>query len=354
MTRIGYLISFTIVVAITGVLFSYSAKKSRSPGQPVWTNYEINAGVFSIAFQGDAVWVGTDQGLIQYDLLEDRITQKYDSRQGLVSDIVTVVKVDSQGHVWAGTHGGGLARFDGKRWQNFNVPELADPYVYDLLWDQEGRLWVANWKGVSVYDGRGWHSYTKADGIIDDWVYAITMDQEGVLWLGTEGGVSRYNGKNWISYSHKDGIGAKLEELGGYEKIANPSYHHKTTEGKEAEGYNPNYILAAAVDDHNVKWFGTWGGGLSRFDGKGWKNYTTRDGLPGNFISDILIDRDGALWVATEGGVGMLKHNRWRNLTTQDGLVDDSVFTTSMDELGLKWFGTLRGISKLEGILPAA
>jgi len=58
---------------------------------------------------------------------------------------------------------------------------------------------VANWKGVSIYDGRsasgGWHSYTKADGIVDDWVYAMAMDQDGVVWLGTEGGVSRHDGK---------------------------------------------------------------------------------------------------------------------------------------------------------------
>ena len=353
-----YWICFMLPLSIGTVALSCSQNKSKSPSQPLWTNYEINAGVFAIAFQGTEVWVGTDQGLVRYDLIEDRITQKYDSHHGLVGDIVTVVRVDPQGHVWVGTHGGGLGRFDGKRWKNFNVPDLADPYVYDLLFDRQGRLWVANWKGVSIYDGRsssgGWHSYTKADGIIDDWVYAIAMDQDGVIWLGTEGGVSRYDGKQWLSYTHEDGVGAKLTELGDYEPIANPSFHHQNTEGKEAEGYNPNYILAAAVDEHNVKWFGTWGAGLTRFDGKTWKNYTTRNGLPGNFISDILIDRDGALWIATEGGVGVFTHNRWRNFTSQDGLVDDSVFTASIDEMGFKWFGTLKGISKLEGMIPTS
>ena len=285
--------------------------------------------------------------------MEDRITQAYDSRNGLVSDIVTIVKVDSKGNVWIGTHGGGLSRFDGQAWQHFNVPDLADPYVYDILFDRKDQMWVANWKGVSVYDGKGWRSYTQADGIIDEWVYALALDQDGAVWMGTEGGVTRFDGNTFISYTHKDGIGAKLEAIGGYEKIANPSFHHQNTEGKEAEGYNPNYILSAAVDRHNVKWFGTWGAGLSRFDGKTWKNYTVKDGLPGNFIADILVDPDGVLWVATEGGVGILRNDGWHRLTHRDGLVDDSVFTVSIDHQGFKWFGTLRGVSKLEGFRPA-
>ncbi|MBI3995650.1 MAG: hypothetical protein HY349_06715 [Nitrospirae bacterium] len=332
------------------------ASKPSVPTRPVWTNYEINTSVFAMAFEENTVWVGTEKGLIQYDLNRDQIIARYDSKNGLASDIITTVKIDSRGHKWVGMHGGGLAKFDGKTWRLFNVPDLADPYVYDILFDRDGRMWVANWKGVSIYDGTGWTSFTKADGIIDDWVYAMAMDRDGVIWLGTEGGVTRYDGRlpagqqgRFVSYTHNEGVGADLEAIGSYEKIANPSFHHQTTPGKEAEGYNPNYILAAAVDSRNNKWFGTWGAGLSRFDGKNWKTFTTRDGLSGNFISDILIDRDDTLYVATEGGVSILSNGRWKNFTTKDGLVDDGVFTAVADNLGFKWFGTLKGISKLEG-----
>ena len=353
MNEMRYTHAYIFLFIITVFAFSCSRKPPPSPTQPVFTNYEINASVFAIDFQGTQVWVGTDQGLIRYDLIEDRVAQVYNSDRGLVGDIVTVVKVDSNGHVWVGTHGGGLSRFDGKQWQHFNVPDLADPYVYDILFDQTSRMWVANWKGVSVYDGKTWQSYTQADGIIDEWVYALALDQDGAVWLGTEGGVTRVDGNTFVSYTHKDGVGADLKKVGEYEKLANPSFHHQNTEGKEAEGYNPNYILSAAVDRHNVKWFGTWGAGLSRYDGKTWENYTIEDGLPGNFITDILIDPDGSLWVSTEAGIGILRNNKWRQLTNKDGLVDNSVFTASMDEQGFKWFGTLQGISKLEGFVPA-
>ena len=322
------------------------------PPRPVWTNYEINASVLAMAFEGEDLWLGTEVGLIKYDLARDEILARYDSRNGLASDIVTTIKIDAGGNKWVGTHGGGLAKFDGKSWKYYTVPDLADPYVYDILFDRDGRMWVANWKGVSIYDGREWKSYTQADGIIDKWVYALAMDRDGMIWLGTEGGVSRFDGRRFTSYTHRDGVGASREAVGSYEVIDNPSLHHRNTAGKDADGYNPNYILAAAVDSKNNKWFGTWGAGLTRFDGKKWTSFTMRDGLSGNFISDILVDKDDSLYVATEGGVSVLRKGRWSRYSVKDGLVDNGVFTVIQDRHGSLWFGTLKGISKLTGDSP--
>jgi ligand-binding sensor domain-containing protein len=339
----------SVMVSATVVVAACVREKPAGTARPLWTHYQINAGVFDIAVHDTDVWVATDRGLIRYDLISDRVTQVFDIDSGLVSDIVTVVRVDTAGNIWVGSHGGGLSRFDGKDWTHFNVPDLADPYVYDIVFDRKGRMWVANWKGVSVYDGREWRSYTQADGIIDEWVYALALDADGAIWLGTEGGVTRFDGESFVSYTHKDGIGAGPETIGEVEFIPNTGFHHQNAEGKEAEGYNPNYILAAAVDRSNAKWFGTWGAGLSRFDGKRWKTYTVKDGLPGNLISDILVDREGIVWVATDGGIGYLQEGRWRKLTSEEGLLDDRVFAASDDDTGLKWFGTLTGISRLEG-----
>jgi ligand-binding sensor domain-containing protein len=317
--------------------------------KPVWTHYRINAGVFSIAFQGTQVWVATDRGLVRYNLVEDRITQVYDRSNGLPTEILTVVRIGPKGHVWVGSHGGGLSEFDGKSWRTYTVPDLADPYVYDVLFAPDGKMWVANWKGVSVFDGRSWKSFTKSDGIADEWVYALARDADGAMWFGTEGGVTRYDGKTFVSYNHGDGIGADLANIGNFERIPNPSFHHMNTAGKQAEGYNPNYILAAAVDHQNGKWFGTWGAGLSRFDGKTWTTYTDKNGLPGNFVSDIRVDADGSVWVATDGGIGRFKDGRWDDFTSRDGLLDDPVFAVSIDPSGMKWFGTFNGVSRLDG-----
>ena len=53
-------------------------------------------------------------------------------------------------------------------------------------------------------------------------------------------------------------------------------------------------------------WFGSIGGGVSRYDGELFTTFTTRDGLAGNDVLCILEDRSGRLWVGTADGV-----SRW-------------------------------------------
>jgi ligand-binding sensor domain-containing protein len=56
-----------------------------------------------------------------------------------------------------------------------------------------------------------------------------------------------------------------------------------------------------------VVWAGTWGGGLSRFDGRTWTQYTVAEGLPGNHVFMLHIDPKGALWIGTNNGLARLK-----------------------------------------------
>jgi ligand-binding sensor domain-containing protein len=326
------------------------SKKTTPALQPIWTNYEINATVYALAFEGRYLWAGTESGLIKFDLEEDRIVGRYDKRSGLRSNVITTIKIDPQGNKWVGTHGGGLSKFDGKTWRTYLFPDLADPYVYDIAFDRQDRMWVANWKGVSVFDGKRWRSYSEADGLADKWVYAIGIDHKGTKWFGTERGVNSFDGKTWRTYNHDQGLGADSKTIGEFERFKVHSIYHTQERGKSVEGYNPNFVLAIAIGPDDTKWFGTWGAGLSRFDEKTrvFKNFTVKDGLAGNFISDLLFDKQGRLWVTTDGGVSVLDKGRWQKFTTKDGLVEDSVFAASLDRNGKLWFGAAGGISKLE------
>jgi ligand-binding sensor domain-containing protein len=323
---------------------------------PVWTNYQLNAAVHAIAFEEPLIWVGTEEGVVVYDLRNEKIVKKYNNKNGLLSNDVTSIEIDSAGNKWVGTHGGGLALIaegeKGEIKKIFNAPTLADPFVYKTLFEPGGRLWVATWKGVNLYDGRSWKKFTKENGLVDDWVYCLGIDSAGTLWFGTEGGVNSFDGKKWETFTHKNGLGAELKDIPEFEKIVNSSRHHASTPGKEAEGYNPNYVLSLAIDHSGIKWFGTWGAGLSRFDGQVWRNFTVKDGLPGNFIADIYVDSDNGLWIGTEGGIGYFNGTDWTKYSREEGLIDDSIFTIARDRSGSKWFGTLDGISKLERLTP--
>jgi ligand-binding sensor domain-containing protein len=106
--------------------------------------------------------------------------------------------------------------------------------------------------------------------------------------------------------------------------------------------------LDIAVDLENTKWIGTWGGGLSRFDGKRWTTYTAGNGtIGGNFVHALEIDLKGNLWAATNKGVSRFDGKSWKTYTTADGLLDDNVFSIAFDKDGNKWFGTWTGLSKM-------
>jgi ligand-binding sensor domain-containing protein len=327
-----------------------------APGAAAWTNYAINSAVHAVAVRGGEVWVGTEGGLLRYDLMRDQVVAKYDTANGLLSDNVISLDPAPDGGLWVGTHGGGLVHIgaDGK-WERHSVPDLADPFVYRTLADVEGKgYWVATWSGLSHFDGTAWRSYTTRDGLADDWVYAMAQEPDGTLWLGTEGGVSRLRDGKFVTYKHADGLGADRALIGDYEVIGNPSKHHTQTPGKSADGFNPNYVLSVLVDGKGTKWFGTWGAGLSSFDGTTWHTYTRKDGLGGNYVTDLYVDPDGTLWATTDSGVSVLAAGKWRTFGEKDGLISDGVFDVAVDAAGAKWFGTMAGVSRMAPWGPGA
>ena len=91
-------------------------------------------------------------------------------------------------------------------------------------------------------------------------------------------------------------------------------------------------------------WAGTWGGGLSRYDGKAWTQYTVAEGLPGNHVFMLHIDPKGVMWVGTNNGLAKMQDGKFKVLTTQDGLFNNAVFSMT----------TARAVAGVHGAHPAA
>ena len=70
--------------------------------------------------------------------------------------------------------------------------------VMSILLDREGHLWFGtSGDGVSRYDGQSFVTFTTADGLANNNVMSIMEDGESHLWFGTYGGgVSRYAKSN--------------------------------------------------------------------------------------------------------------------------------------------------------------
>ena len=69
-------------------------------------------------------------------------------------------------------------------------------------------------------------------------------------------------------------------------------------------GLPNNSVPSIAIDGSGDKWFGTFGGGVSKFDGDTtWTTYnTSNSGLADNSVLAIAIDGSGNKWIGTLGG----------------------------------------------------
>jgi ligand-binding sensor domain-containing protein len=110
--------------------------------------------------------------------------------------------------------------------------------------------------------------------------------------------------------------------------------------------YNPNYVVALAVDGAGVAWAGTWGGGLSRYDGSGWTHFTVHEGLPGNHVFMLQVV-DGVLWIGTNQGLARKTATGFEVMTSRDGLFGDAVFALASAPDGSLWVGSYGGVARL-------
>jgi ligand-binding sensor domain-containing protein len=209
--------------------------------------------------------------------------------------------------------------------------------------DRAGQQWLGGLDpfclggkgGASKFDGRTWATYTTADGLPDNCISAIAADASGNVWFGLtiplpgeyRGGIrvgkhgglgaGKFDGQMWQSYTVSDGLAH-------------------------------NDIRAIVTDDAGRVWFGTWGGGVSEFDGQSWTTYKTA-GLADNRVTAIAVDEAGHKWFGTRGGVSQFDGQSWTTYTTVDGLLGHSVYEVKVDQAGHIWVGATDGVSEYDG-----
>ncbi|HET8761104.1 MAG TPA: two-component regulator propeller domain-containing protein [Nitrospiria bacterium] len=353
LSRAGWLLTVGILVC--------SCTKESPLQYRVGESFETAADVFvrSLALEGPYLWVATSDGVIKVERASGRKVGHYTTQNGLMVNYAFTVSVDPRGTTWFGTNSGGLARVDGERVTTFHVRDgLADPWVYDIAYQRDGTMWAGTWNGVSRYDGKAFTSYHVEDGLINRWVYAVAVDRDDSVWFGTEGGVSRFDGATWTSWTHRDGLGApntaqlKSSDNTGLGALTTGNIHRHDLTALDPEGretYNENYVLSLLIDPRGVKWIGTWGGGVARFDGRTWTNYTTQDGLAGNVVYAIAQDPTGRLWFGTNHGVCTYDGRTWATVSPAQRYAAGDVYAVVVDTDRSVWIGYKGGVAHITG-----
>ncbi|MFQ5856871.1 MAG: two-component regulator propeller domain-containing protein [Anaerolineae bacterium] len=123
----------------------------------------------------------------------------------------------------------------------------------------------------------------------------------------------------------------------------------------------PAFLEGQAVSDILVTsqgdlWFGTWGQGVTHFDGQAWTTYTTTHGLMGDYIGGLALTPDGLLWAGTNlpEGVSRFDGQTWTAMPAvpfeEPGLHAGSVFDVAVDAEGDLWVaGQADGLYRFDG-----
>ena len=127
-----------------------------------------------------------------------------------------------------------------------------------------------------------------------------------------------------------------------------------------AQQYNFKYLnqkngLASSIvnnvfqDSKGFHWFATQGGGISRYDGKEFKNYSKKEGLIGNDVTFITEDKLGNIWIAAQDGVSKFDGIQFTNLKMDGGLGSNLINSIYCDVKNKIWVCTNAGIFVFDG-----
>ena len=105
-----------------------------------------------------------------------------------------------------------------------------------------------------------------------------------------------------------------------------------------ADGLAQSQVYAMCEDARGYLWMGTQGGGLSRFDGQQFKNFTEDDSLVNNFINCLTTDANDNLWIGTSEGVCSFDGNNFEKLSYKGDNSPVNAILFSKD--GKLWIGT--------------
>lgn len=121
-----------------------------------------------------------------------------------------------------------------------------------------------------------------------------------------------------------------------------------------ADGLLRDNVTRVRQDSHGFLWFCTTEG-ISRFDGYGFTNFRTEDGLPSRYVNDFLETRSGMVLIATDNGLARLNPKGIRNskenplftVYLRDNPNAKNVSILFEDKSGTVWAGTRGGLYRV-------
>lgn len=111
--------------------------------------------------------------------------QSINQDDGLPSSSINVIFQDSRDYIWIGTEGGGLARFDGLKFETYNSKNgLNGEFITDIIEDSNNNLVIATrYCGIYIFNGKSFiRNYSiKNKTNISDCFFKLIKTAEGIV-----------------------------------------------------------------------------------------------------------------------------------------------------------------------------
>lgn len=303
---------------------------------------------------------------------------------------------DRDGALWIGTSGNGLLHIYHGRVDRFvRADGLSGDLVLCLFEDREGNIWTGTTGGLDRFRDLPVIMISKKEGLSADTVVSAFPSKQGGVWLGTTQGLNRIHGPEtdvvgfpgisigavfedssgtvWVDSPHGlffsapegfrplkiprgrriDSVATVAQDPGGALWLSDPSRGLIRVESGQVvkiipwSRFHDRLALALEVNPVNGRLLmGFAQGGVAEFeDGRETHWYTS--GLGRDAVTDLHVDPDGTLWIATEGGLGRLKNSKVTMLTASNGLPCQQIHAMVEDNDRSLWLHTSCGLLRI-------
>lgn len=328
-TRMGRAVLAVVGVIVAAGRLTGAPASDGAPTDYTITSWTENDGlpansIWSLAQDGDGyLWIGTRAGLVRFDGVRFVIWE-HDSDATHTETDITAIYPAHDGSLWIGYGGsGGVSRLkNGSVDVHRPTGGIRQGYVHSIVEDREGVIWAGARGGLSRFQDKRWERIGPQYGLTDEYVLGVYEDQRHNLWIGTAGGVFvRKAGTHAFTRVARR---TPVEEIQGFSEdafgglwafdrrgpIGTPITAPEATIRPTPRRHASSRIMH---DSRGNLWLAQRGSGLlhvprgsSGIDGRNVRRFTSEQGLAGNDVVAVLEDREGNIWVATDGGVSRL------------------------------------------------
>lgn len=175
------------------VFLSFTVKSQK------WVNFSKNDNIRCSVMDEPFLWIGSNHGLLQYDIVMDTFRLYNASNSGLLENTIEAIAKDASGKLYIATLFEGLVTFENGEWEpvesvnEYLTEEYFMNYITDIYVEDNNVIWFTSSKGLFSLEGDDLVDYNSDDP--DAYYYSVIKDGDDI-WLGSNG-LIRFDGENW-------------------------------------------------------------------------------------------------------------------------------------------------------------